>query len=144
MKTVINVKPFVDSLCEALQKAGFPSSRKPYYYNNGVCYWNVPREFDFMNLPGSVWHTYDARTGTVLIYPDFTIMLNDGSLFIWEHDGLIDQPLYRFNAGERFFVLQVCNSISRENMLVSYEKDVTDAKALQNLIRDYILKRLWF
>lgn len=143
-KFVINVQPFVDSLCVELQKAGIPASKKPYYYSNGVCYWSVPSCFDFMNLPGSLWHTYDARSGTVTIYPDFTIMLNDGSLFVWEHDGLIDQTAYRSNAGERLFAMNVCSSLSRENILTSYEKDITDAKALQSLVMNYVLKRLWF
>ena len=114
-----------------------------YTYHNGVCVWNVPEELAWMNARGSVWRTYDANSGCITLHPDYTIMLADGSILFWEHEGLIHHFSYRINASERIELMRQ-TGIPESLLLRTIEEQTTDQTALKNIIRTRVLPRLWF
>ena len=139
----INVQRLVDELASYVANAG-QRNQNLFYYRNGSCYWNVPRELEFMNAPGSIWHTYDYRTGYITIHPDFTIMLIDGTLLYWEHEGLLQKPRYRVNASERVAVMRICGSIGQMDLIETTESEGNDHDALAEIIKKRIIPWLWF
>lgn len=139
----INVQPLVEALCADLS-ARNQSAGNLFYYKSRSCWWNVPKELQYMNAPGSLWHTYDYRSGCILIHPDFTIMLADGSLLYWEHEGLLEQPVYRINSAERVAVMRFAGKIPNVNIIETTERESTSLPTLEQIIRAQILPRLWF
>lgn len=139
----INVQRLVGALQSDLRERG-QLSRPLLYYQGGSCYWNVPEELQWMNAAGSIWRTYDSRTGCIRIYPDYTIMLADSSLLFWEHEGLLDSFLYRANATERVCVMQLSDGIPREKVIETFEAEANDREALERIIQERILPQLWF
>ena len=137
------MQKLVDALQKDLKEQGLPS-RQLYYYQSGTCFWNVPEHLQWMNAPGSVWRTYDSRSGCILIHPDYTIMLADGSLVYWEHEGLLENFSYRTNSTERISIMQIAGGIPRENILETTESQANDRQELSQIIERRILPRLWF
>lgn len=139
----INVQRLVDALQKDLMEQGQPS-RQLYYYQGCTCCWNVPGHLQWMNAPGSVWRTYDSRTGCILIHPDYTIMLANGSLLYWEHEGLMGSFDYRANSTERVSIMLLSGRIARENLIETFETEANDRQILEQIIETRILPRLWF
>ena len=133
----------VEALSKELQSNG-QLKRNLCYIKGGTCYWNEPPEYNNMNLPGSIWRSYDPMTGLITIYPDFSIVLADGSLLLWEHEGLSSNFLYRYNASERVFVLLHTKAISRDQLVLSFQSDIVTPGALDKIIQEKILPRVWF
>ena len=115
-----------------------------FHYNGYICVWNVPKEFEWMNAPGSLWKTYDDRTGSVTIYVDFNYKFAAGDIGVWEHEGLCTQPRYRMNASERIFVIRSLGVVKAENMLFTFEDDVNERTKLYEIVERDILPRVWF
>ena len=109
-----------------------------------TCYWNVPPVLEWLNAPGSLWRTYNEYHGTVIIYNDFKFMLADGSVVLWEHEGLCDDFVYRNNASERVFVLIHSGAIDPQNLVYTFEQQVANPAGLNQIIFSRILSRLWF
>lgn len=139
----INVSALVDALESDLIRNNLLDGPL-YYYQGNCCIWNVPKELQWMNATGSAWRTYNSRTGCLTIHPDFTVMLIDGSLLYWEHEGLLDKFIYRTNARERSCLMRICNNISQENIIETSELESNDPAALDVIIQTKILPRLWF
>ena len=97
-----------------------------------------------MNSPGSIWKAYNPRTGRLYIYNDFKIILASGEEIIWEHHGKCFEFTYRSNAGERVMVLKFTRSVSRRNMIETFEHDVDSREKIAEILRDEVLPRLWF
>ena len=142
-RLMINVRSIVESMISGLKKEGW-SEKNLFYYRGGVCYWNVPKELHFINAPGSLWHTYDYKSGCVVIYPDFTIMLADGTLLYWEHEGLMDKIVYRINAVDRIFVMRSAGGINPPEIIETEERDSTNIEALGEIIKTRVIPGLWF
>lgn len=117
----IDVHQIVESMIRDLKTNGW-NENNIFYYRRGTCYWNVPEEMQFMNAPSSLWHTYDYRNGYVTIYPDYTMMLADGTMLYWEHEGLMDNIVYRINAIDRVFVMRSAGDISPLDIIESANK----------------------
>ena len=139
----IDVRQIVERMIRELKTDGW-NENNIFYYRGGVCYWNVPKEMQFMNAPSSLWHTYDYRNGYVTIYPDYTMMLTDGTMLYWEHEGLLDNIVYRINAIDRVFVMRSAGNISPLTMIETEEKDSIDRDALEDIIRTRVLQGIWF
>lgn len=139
----IDVQRLVDTLRKDLTEEGLPN-RQLYYYQSGTCFWNVPEHLQWMNAPGSIWRAYDSRSGFIRIHPDYTIMLADGTLLYWEHEGLMEHPIYRANSTERVSIMLLSGRIARENLIETFEKEANDRQTLEQIIRTRILPRLWF
>ena len=141
-RTVIFVRPIVTKLYEALQKKGLQG--RLYEYTNGTIIWRVPPELQWMNTSGSIWKTYDAGTGTIAIFNDFKIMLANGDIIIWEHEGLMGDFVYRCNASERAAIIKLTETIDKGNLIETYEHDIDSPEKLIDIIERHILPRLWF
>ena len=137
------VQPLVDQLYYALDKKGLIHGNL-YYHRDGVCYWRVPKELDWMNSRGSVWKTYNPRTGRIRMFNDFRIMLASGEIVIWEHHGLCSDFTYRNNAGERVMILKFTRSVPRNNLIESFEHDADSPEKIAEILRLEVLPRLWF
>ena len=140
---LINVQEIVRRLGADLREAN-QLKRDLFYYRGNVCYWNVPETLQFMNAKGSIWHTYSYRTGCILIYPDYKIMLANGDVIYWEHEGLLLQFRYRVNASERVAIMRLCGGIDRNNMIETTEAESNDRLAREKIVKTQILPRLWF
>lgn len=139
----INVRPLVDALEKKLLASG-KLKGLICEYQGGVCYWNVPPELESMNAVGSVWKSYDIRTGCITIYPDFKIILADGEKIIWEHEGLFNDFIYRFTSSERIGLMKYTDTVKEENLITTFERDVDGPEKIDDIIRRRVLPRLWF
>ena len=140
---LINVQKLVRSLeMELRDRNQFRG--KLYSYQGYSCIWNVPDELSWMNAPSSIWRSYDSRTGCLRIHPDYTIMLADGSLLYWEHEGLMHQFYYRVNASERVEIMHQAGRIPKEQIIETNELQANEREILQEIIRNQILPYLWF
>lgn len=142
-KQSVYVLPLVQKLEMALRSNG-ELQGNICYEKDGICHWRVPVYLRWMNAPGSIWKTYNFRTGKLTIYNDFKIMLADSDIIVWEHEGLCDDFIYRCNASERVFVLSYTSTVPLKNLIFSYESDVSNKQVLKKIIEDRILSRLWF
>lgn len=138
----INVKFLVNTLAENLNLR--PKNGSLFQYIDGSCYWNVPPQLEWMNSDGSLWRSYDSRSGTITIYPDFRIMLADGSFLFWEHEGLMEKFIYRSNASEREAIMRYAGNIPFGNLITTFEKDTLDSARLSEIVRNEILPRLFW
>ena len=139
----IMVQPLVDRLYHDLRENNLLKGNL-YYLRGPACYWRVPKELEWMNSPGSIWKAYNPRTGRLYIYNDFKIILASGEEIIWEHHGKCFEFTYRSNAGERVMVLKFTRSVSRRNMIETFEHDVDSREKIAEILRDEVLPRLWF
>ena len=147
-KQTIYVFPLVQKLRDELVSEGFlredAKVEQLFDFRKGITTWNVPSEFQWMNTHGSIWKSYFPPKGTIVIYNDFKIMLADGTIFIWEHEGLMDFFIYRCNATERITVMKTTHTVDKENILETYQDQVDSPEKLIAVITKYILPRLWF
>lgn len=144
-RMTINVKYLVDKLEKTLLRKGFINHPEELYtYIAGEIHWNVPQELQWMNAYGSVWRTYYPPKGTIEIYNDIKGMFADGSIFIWEHEGLITEFGYRCHALERAAVMKITNAIEKNHLIETYERDVDAPEKVIDIIEREILPRLWF
>lgn len=139
----INVMSLVKELETALSKSGWKNGPL-YHYSKGVCYWNVPDNLQHMNASGSIWHTFDYRTGCISIYPDFTVMLIDNSLLYWEHEGLLLNFVYRANASERVATMRICGDVNQSHLIQTTENESNDRDIIDEIIEQQIVSRIWF
>ncbi len=145
---VIYAKPLVDKLRETLMHRGLMQKGYPgaqlYTYNDGIIHWLVPSELAWMNSFGSIWRSYNPAKGLIVIYNDIRTMLADGALFVWEHEGMMDDFFYRCNATERSSVMKLTNTVCAENLLETNERDIDTPAKIINIIEQHVLPRLWF
>lgn len=139
----IDVSSFVKGLEKSLVASG-ELRDSLFNYDGYTCVWNVPEGLRSMNNPGSIWRSYDDRTGKITIFNDFKFMLADGSIMLWEHEGLFTNFYYRFSSTERAAMLTYASGIPRDNLIFTYERDVNDTTQLDSFIEGKILPRLWF
>ena len=140
---IIYVQPLVDTFRSYLQDNGLLQGRL-YSINNRTTHWYVPPMLDWMNTPGSIWRTYEPSDGTVELFCDFMIMLADGTILIWEHEGMMDDFIYRCNTSERTAIMKYTGVISRDNLIETYEYEVDSPEKIESIIEQLILPRLWF
>ncbi len=108
-----------------------------------TCVWNVPKELAWMNAPSSVWRSYDPRTGCITLHPDYTIMLADGSLLYWEHEGLLIHFNYRTNALERIHLIKQ-SGVPGWRIIETEEFQANDRSTLSRIIETRIAPYIWF
>ena len=142
-RTVIYVHDLVEQL-ETTLKSENRLNGPLCSFGREKIHWNVPPELEWMNAPGSIWKTYYPPNGTITIYNDFIIMLADDELVIWEHEGLMKDFRYRCQASERASIMKYTGTISKSNLIETYEHDVDSPEKLNDIIERYILPRLWF
>ena len=97
-----------------------------------------------MNAPGSVWKTYYPPRGTITMHPDIKTIFADGSVFLHEHEGMMDRSIYRVNASERSAILKYTGTIQPENFLETYEYNVDTPEKRAAIVERRVLPRLWF
>lgn len=71
-------------------------------------------------------------------------MLADGTMLYWEHEGLMDNIVYRINAIDRVFVMRSAGNISPLTIIETEERDSIDRDALENIIRTRVVPGIWF
>lgn len=138
----VNVRDLVEKLASNLNLR--PRSGSLFHYPDGSCNWNVPSRLDWMNSDGSLWRTYDSNSGFITIFPDYRIMLADGSFIFWEHEGLADYFTYRINASEREAIMKYSANVPSANLITSYERDTLDSMRIGEIIKNEILPRLFW
>ena len=153
---VVYVKELVDKLYDDLAESGFwgkvsggswgkgSGGGQLYDFRGGYIHWNVPAELEWMNAPGSIWKTYYPPRGTITIHCDIKTIFADGSMFLHEHEGMMDSFAYRRNSSERSSILKYTGAVSRENFLETYEHDIDTPEKRQKIIESRVLPRLWF
>ncbi len=158
----INVRFLVNSLRQYLQKQNF-AFRSLSYESRGTTYWNVPEELQWMNAVGSVWRTYNSRTGMITIYPDFSFLFASAKKLCWEHEGLMDDFMYRCNSTERISIIRLqsiledskytnssknsegpASPILIPNVITSFEQEIRKDSAIEQIVLTQIVPFLWF
>ena len=80
--------------------------------------------------------------GSVIIYPDFTIMHPiTGEIFYWEHFGMMDNPRYVKNTGEKLQLYMTHEIIPSINLITTYEtiKKPLSYKDVEKIVEEYFL-----
>lgn len=142
-QNIIYVRPFVDILKEQLTKKGSLKGQL-FVVRNNTTQWFVPAELEWLNSRGSIWRTYDPYDGTVELFNDFMIMLADGTIIIWEHEGLMDDFIYRCNSSERISIMNYTRTVNTGNLIETFEQDIDTTEKISSIIEHRILPRLWF
>lgn len=142
-RQIVKVYPLVRSLESDLRESDALKGNLNYI-RDSACIWRVPKKLEWMNSPGSIWRAYNPRTGNIIIYNDFKIMLADNDIICWEHDGMTDDFIYRSNASEREMILKYTKTVKRGNFISTFEFEVDDKNYLNHIIATEILPRLWF
>ena len=140
---IIYVNDLVNGLHDDLLRRG-ELKGKLYSFRNNYIHWNVPPELEWMNAPGSIWKTYYPPNGTIAIFIDIRVMFFDGTIFLWEHEGMMDNFFYRCNSSERASILTFTNTVSKGAFLETYEHDIDSLGKLTGIIEQHILPWLWF
>ena len=140
---IINVQRLVRSL-EAELRERNQLQGELYTYQGFNIVWNVPADLSWMNAPGSIWRSYDDRTGCLRLYPDYTAMLSDGDFLYWEHEGLMIKFSYRTKALERIEVIHQAGGIPKSRLIETNEAQANEREELREIIRNQILPWLWF
>lgn len=86
---------------------------------------------------------YEARleTGNSAMYPDFTILLSDGSKVIWEHFGLMDDRRYAENAVRKIMRYHELGFVVGQRLICTFESDIENPKIIENIIKRRLLTR---
>ena len=72
-------------------------------------------------------------------YPDFQIMLADGSIVIWEHLGRVDLDKYRSHTMEKISAYRQSGLVDDTHLILTFEKDLEKPETLRALISNRIL-----
>ena len=72
-------------------------------------------------------------------YPDFTIILADGSTIIHEHFGLLSDEEYRAAAGKKVIELLLCEDTGLGRIIVTGENDAKNLSRLRNILKESVL-----
>ena len=72
------------------------------------------------------------------LFPDFTIRKRDGSIVIWEHFGLMDNPEYSERAMEKIQLYRQAGFVQCQNLICTYEEDIASVTAIDNIIKKFI------
>ncbi|MBR1989653.1 MAG: hypothetical protein IJ987_04195 [Firmicutes bacterium] len=86
--------------------------------------------------------TFDHEKPTAFgLLPDFTITLSDGSTVIWEHFGLINDPVYRLRMFEKLSIYQANGFYPGRNLILSFDgpDGTISSKEIFRLIEIYLL-----
>lgn len=137
------VHPLVLKLEETLREKNQLSGYL-YYRKGNRCFWKVPPELEWMNAPGSVWKTYQPNNGKITMFNDFRIMLADSNFLIHEHEGMAENFMYRRNASERIFILKMSKEFNKENIIDTFENEISNAEIFTDYIVKKILPQIWF
>ena len=81
-------------------------------------------------------------TATGAIYPDFTILSPvNGKQYIWEHFGMVDNPSYAANIGQKLYTYSQLGYIPDENLILTYESHdyPLEPYHIEAVIRQYFL-----
>lgn len=140
---IIDVRQLVDNLEKTLVKDGFLRGPLYGFDQNGI-HWNVPPELQWMNARGSIWKTYDPPYGTLSVFNDVRGMFADGSIFVHEHEGMMEDFVYRCNSSKRSSIIKYTGAVSRSNFIETFEQEIDTKEKASDIIRCQILPRLWF
>lgn len=72
-------------------------------------------------------------------YPDFMILLPDGSILIWEHFGMMDDIDYASRAWRKIENYRRAGYVQHTNLICTYESDIENGKVIDEIIRRFIL-----
>lgn len=104
----------------------------PYRYEQGLRV-----EVQWMEIGGEMiapkYKTY---------YPDFSIMLPNGQLIIWEHLGRVDLNSYRNHNAEKISALRGSGAVHFDNFIVTYESDILSISDIEHIVVSRILMRM--
>ena len=78
------------------------------------------------------------------MHPDIKTIFADNSVFLHEHEGMMDKFIYRCNASERSAILKYTGTVRPGNLLETYEHYIDTSEKRQKIIESRVLPRLWF
>ena len=72
------------------------------------------------------------------MFPDFTIMRNDGNIVIWEHFGLMDDPDYFKRTCMKVEKYRRAGFVQHSNLICTYESDMASTERLREILNKYM------
>lgn len=82
-----------------------------------------------------LWFLYNQYP----IYPDFTILKDDGSIIIWEHMGLMDKETYFIKNCKRIMEYRQNGYCLHTNLIITFEEDICEPGLIDKIIKSRIL-----
>jgi len=75
--------------------------------------------------------------GDKTFFPDFTILKEDGTSVIWEHNGLMENEDYAFRAFQKIRKYKDAGFYQHVNLICTEEHHILDANAIDEIIFKY-------
>lgn len=74
----------------------------------------------------------------VYYYPDFTILLPNGDVLIWEHNGLMEDLSYASRAYEKVRKYEDAGYRQHTNLIITYEDDIRTPEQIEKIISRFL------
>jgi len=98
----------------------------------------IANHLENQKIPSLYEHPLKIKNKT--IYPDFTIICPYTSeLKIWEHFGLLNDPLYEKQMKDKIVLYHQLGFKLFKNIIYTFESDISDPDRIQKLIEEIIL-----
>lgn len=79
------------------------------------------------------------QVGDRVLHPDFLIIRSDGSIIIWEHFGLFDEPEYKEKMIEKMELYGKNGFDLHTNLIFTTEKDITKKEVLEKIVEERLI-----
>ena len=129
---------------DTYEKKGFVEGEKVFYTAKGERVRSKSEVLiadTFLRLGIPYHYEYPLRIKERLLHPDFKLLqLRTGKTWIWEHLGMMDNPVYAASAIERVIFYMLNGYISGKNLIISCEtfRCPLNAEQVLALIREYL------
>lgn len=83
-------------------------------------------------------YEYTLKVGEVVLHPDFVAWRADGTMVVWEHAGLLDDPDYRRQFERKLELYRQAGFTQMTNLIVTYDDNGTfSAATARRMIEAY-------
>lgn len=98
---------------------------------------NIANTLERLGVP----YRYEQQTEIFghTCYPDFTIRKYDGTLVIWEHNGMMNDEDYANKAAAKTRRYEADGYRQHKNLIITYEDDIRMPEQIEEIVKRFIL-----
>lgn len=75
----------------------------------------------------------------MMYYPDFVILLPDGNILIWEHNGLMDDEEYKSRSYIKIRNYETAGFRQHKNLIITYEDDIRTPEQIEEILQRFYI-----
>ena len=98
---------------------------------------NIANVLERLGIP----YRYEQKTyvdGNIL-YPDFTLLLPNLNLLVWEHNGLMEDETYAARSYIKTMEYEKAGYRQHNNLIVTYEDDIRTPEQIERIVERYYI-----